>query len=212
VPALFGRNQSNIRLSSHFGDQVQTYDGFDLTESIRLTNGATVTGGLNWGRTKTNTCFVVDSPGALRFCEVTPPMQPNATFTGFVPLPWWGFVTSATFRDYPGSQITAVRQTTNAEIAPSLGRNLSNGVNGTVNIDLIQPGTMYSERLRQLDIRISKRLRFAGTQRFAANFDVFNIFNATGVNTRVATYGPSWQRPSQLQPARYVKLSAQFDF
>jgi hypothetical protein len=216
VPALFGRNQSIVRSSSHYGDQVQTYDGFDLTESIRLRNGATIQGGLNWGRTKTNNCYVVDSPATQAnkadFCDVTPPMQPSATFVGFVPLPLWGLLTSATFRDYGGQQITATRTYTNAEILPSLGRNLSNGANGTVNLAIVKPGTMYAGRQRQLDIRISKRLRFTGTKRASLNFDVFNIFNASGVNTLNNTYGPNWQRALLLQQGRYIKLNAQFDF
>jgi hypothetical protein len=210
-PALFGRNQTVVRNASHYGNQSQVYDGFDLTENIRLPSGATISGGLNWGRTKTNICFVVDSPGALQFCEVAPPFLPNASFVGFVPLPWWGLLTSATYRNYPGPQITATRQTTNAEIAPSLGRNLSSGVNGTANVELIQPGSVYAPRQQQVDFRISKRFRF-GRNRLMANVDVFNVFNAAGTTTLNTTYGPNWQRPLLLQLGRFVKLSGQFDF
>jgi hypothetical protein len=209
-PALFGRNQTVVRDAAHYGTQSQIYDGFDLTENIRLPGGATISGGLNMGRTKTSACFTVDSPGALLFCEVNPPFQPNMTFTGFTPLPA-GFVASATYRDYPGTQLTATRQTTNAEVAPSLGRNLSNGVNGTVQVPLIEPGTMFGPRLRQLDLRLSKRLRL-GARRFIGNIDVFNLLNATGINTWNLNYGPNWQQPALLQQGRYVKLSGQFDF
>jgi hypothetical protein len=210
-PALFGRNQTVVRSAKHYGTQTQVYDGFDLTENIRLRGGATISGGVSWGRTKTDTCMVIDSPGALQFCEVNPPFQPNASLVGFVPLPWWGLMTSATYRDYPGVQVTASYQVTNAQIAPSLGRNLSNGVNGTVNVQLIQPGTMYGPRQRELDLRMSKRFRF-GRNRIMANLDIFNVFNTTGINTINTTYGPSWQRPTLLQLGRYVKLSGQFDF
>jgi hypothetical protein len=220
-PALFGRNQALVSAASNYGKQSAIYDGVDLTESIRLPMGATISGGLNWGRTKTNRCFVVDSPGELRFCEVTPPFRPTATFAGFVPLPWWGLLTSATYRNYPGPHITATRTTPNAEIAPSLGRNLSNGVNGTVNIELIEPGTMYGKNAQQLDFRVSKRFRF-GRYRAMANFDVFNIFNAAGLDagggasglasSLNTTYGPNWLRPNLLQFGRWVKFSGQFDF
>jgi hypothetical protein len=210
-PVLFGKNRTVVKSAAHFGKQSQVYDGFDVTESARLPHGMQITGGLNVGRTKTAACFIVNSPGALRFCDIRPPFQPNVTFVGFAPLPWWGLLASATFRDYPGTQITATQNYTNAEILQSLGRNLSSGVNGTVNVALIQPGTMFGPRQRQLDFRISKRFRFGDT-RLMGNMDVFNIFNQTGINTINTTFGPSWQRPTLLQQGRYVKLSAQFDF
>jgi hypothetical protein len=198
-PALFGRNQTVVSASSNYGNQSAIYDGIDLTESIRLPRGATISGGLNWGRTETSRCFVVDSPEEMRFCEVAPPMRPTATFAGFVPLPW-GLVSSATYRNYPGPHITATLTVPNSEIAPSLGRNLSSGVNGTVNVELIQPGTMYGNNAQQLDVRLSKRFRF-NRYRIMANVDVFNIFNAsgsdagggaTGLSSSLnTTYGPT---------------------
>jgi hypothetical protein len=210
-PALFGRTQTLVRDAALYGEQTQKYDGIDLTENIRLPNGATISGGVSWSRTKTTACFVVDSPGALRFCEVNPPFQPNVTFVGFVPLPWWGLMTSATYRDYPPAEILANRTTPNSEIAPSLGRNLSNGVNGTVSIPLVQPGTLYGTRPRQLDFRLSKRFR-AGRARLVGNIDFFNLFNGTGVTTVNTTYGSQWQRPTLLQQGRYFKFSGQVDF
>ena len=211
APALFGRNQTIVRSAANYGTRSQVYDGVDFTETARLPNGAQISGGINVGRTKTSACFVVDSPGALRFCEINPPFQPNATFVGFYPLPWWGLLTSATYRNYPGTQITATYQVTNAQILPSLGRNLSSGANGTVNVELIQPGTLYGPRQQQVDFRISKRLRL-GRTRLAGNVDVFNLFNLTGISTLNTTFGPNWQRPTLLQGARFVKLSVQLDF
>jgi hypothetical protein len=210
-PALFGRNQSVVRPARDFGKQRQTYTGFDLTENIRLPNGGQISGGASWGRTATDNCFVVDSPQALRFCEITPPFQPNVSFVGFYPLPWWGLTASATYRDYPPAQITATYTATNAQIAPSLGRNLSSGANGTVAVELIEPGTTYGPRPRQLDFRFSKRFRI-GRTRIMGNVDLFNLFNATGITTLNNTYGGQWQRPTLLQQGRYFKFSGQVDF
>ena len=210
-PALFGLNQTVVSSAEHYGTQTQVYDGFDLTENLRLPQGAQISGGMNWGRTKTSACFVVDSPGAMRFCDITPPFQPNATFSGFVPLPWFGLVTSATYRNFPGTQITATYQATNAEIAPSLGRNLSNGANGTVNIELIQPGTMYGPRQQSVDFRLSKRTRI-GSGRVAINLDLYNLVNSVGIATVNVTYGSAWLRPTLVQLARYMKVGVQIDF
>jgi hypothetical protein len=208
--AQFGRSQIVVRPDTDFGKGTQTYNGIDITQQIRLKNGAVLSGGLSTDKQSTNTCFVVDSPGAMRFCDSTTPLLQYYTFTGFVPLPW-GMVTGAVYRDLPGPQITATRNYTNTEIAPSLGRNLSNGANGTVNVQLVEPGTMYGRRQRQLDIRISKRLRF-GRTRLTGNLDVSNILNGSAVTALNTTFGPNWQVPSAIQFGRFAKLGAQLDF
>jgi hypothetical protein len=122
-PTLFGKGQQAIQLEETFGKRLQVYDGFDLTGQARLRGGINISGGLNTGRTHTNTCFVVDSPGAMRFCDTQPPFQPNMSFVGVVPLPWYGLSTAFTYRDYPGYQITATQQYRNADIVPTSGRN-----------------------------------------------------------------------------------------
>ena len=208
--AQFGRSQIVVRPNTDFGKQTQTYNGIDITQQIRLKSGLVVSGGLSTDKQNTNTCFVVDSPGALRFCDSTTPLQQYYTFTGFTPLRW-GLVTGVVYRDLPGPQITATRNYTNAEIAPSLGRSLSNGANGTVNVQLIEPGTMYGRRQRQLDVRISKRLRI-GRTRLTGNLDVSNILNGSSVTALNTTYGPNWQVPSAIQFGRFAKLGAQIDF
>ena len=48
------------------------------------------------------------------------------------------------------SQLSAsLPQALYAEIFPSLQRNLASGANGTVNVALIEPGTMFGPRQRQ---------------------------------------------------------------
>jgi hypothetical protein len=210
-PALFGRGLSAIQLESMFGERNQTYDGFDVVGQSRLPHGINISGGVNWGRTHTNTCFVVDSPQALRFCDTRPPFQPNMSFVGLLPLPWYEISTAFTYRDYPGYQITATQQYTAAQIVPSLGRPFSSGPNGTANVALIEPGTMFGPRQRQLDFRLSKRFRF-DMWRFSANLDISNLFNSSTATGIVTTFGPNWQRPSGLQKGRWAKIGAQLDF
>jgi hypothetical protein len=209
--ALAGKSQNVVTPASKFGNQAQVYDGFDVTEEARLRNGISVSGGMNMGRTRTNTCFVVNSPGALRFCDIRPPFQPNFSFVSVLPLPWYGFTTSFTYRDYPGYQITATQQYTSSQILPTLGRDLSSGPNGTVNVELIQPGTMFGPRQRQVDLRLSKRVRF-GTRRISANLDLSNLLNASTATAVNVTFGPSWLRPTSFQKGRWAKIGAQFDF
>ena len=209
-PPFFGVGRTVVRSNESYGKQEQVYDGVNLTQSTRFSNGATVQGGVSFGRTRTNNCFVVDSPEQLRFCDVRPPMLATASLVGFYPLPY-GFMSSATYRDYPGAMITAAYQAPNSIIAPSLGRNLAAGANGTATVQLVEPGTMYAPRQRALDVRVSKRIQI-GKARITGNLDVFNIFNATSIVTLNTTYGPAWQRPTLLQGARFLKISGQLDF
>ena len=128
------------------------------------------------------------------------------------PLPWWGIQTGAAFQSIPGPQITASYTATNALIAPSLGRNLSAGVNGTATIDLIAPATQYNERLNQLDLRVSKIFRILRGRSLQLNMDVYNAPNVDTILAQNNTYGTLWLKPASILQARFFKFSAQFQF
>jgi hypothetical protein len=129
---------------------------------------------------------------------------------GAYTLPWQ-LEASGTFQSLPGIPITASYVATNAEIAPSLGRNLAAGARGTATVDLIAPQTMFEERIVQLDLRLARSLRVGGA-RVKGMFDVYNALNASpilAINTR---YGPAWKTPSQILAGRLVKFGVQMDF
>ena len=66
---------------------------------------------------------------------------------------------AATFQSKPGAMLAANYAVPNAAVVPSLGRNLSgNAPNVTVN--LVAPGTMYGDRINQLDLRVGKTLKY----------------------------------------------------
>ena len=214
-----------ISLASKFGTARELYNGFDLTVNARLPNGIVLSGGPSIGRTESDYCFAVDSPqgtglppnqgatsaAGLLYCHVTPPFQANVKMLGVYPLPWWDVQFAATFQSLPGPQILASRSYTNAEIAPSLGRNLATGVNGVASVQLIEPGTMYDERLYQLDLRASKVFRF-GRTRLQANVDLYNAANAGAILSINTTYGSNWMRPTNVLQGRLLRLGGQLDF
>jgi len=205
-----------ITLSKDFGDQSEIFNGVDVGVNARLPRGVAVSGGTSTGRVATNTCFAIDSPQALLDCEVKPPFLTQVKLIGVYPLPW-GLQTAATFQSIPGPQITAAYAATNAQIAPSLGRNLSScgtttPCNGTATVPLVAPGTMYEERLNQLDFRISRLFKLASAGRLQANVDLYNAFNASPVLALNNTFGPLWQRPTTILQGRLIRFSAQVDF
>jgi hypothetical protein len=209
--AQFGQVLNRVDQAEHYGKRSEIYNGFDLTGNARLPNGARLAGGLNVGRMATNSCYVVNTPQELLNCDVTTPFQPNFKLYGVYPLPWAGLQFSATLQVIPGPQITASHLVRSSQIFESLGRNLAQGPNGTVNVPLIKPGTLYADHGKQLDVRFSKRFTVAGT-RVDGNLDFFNVLNGSAVQAHSNTFGVAWLRPSQIQGPRAINLSAQVSF
>ncbi len=170
-----------VRLADDFGEDKEIYNGVDVSLNARLPRGVVVQGGTSTGRTLIDSCYVVDSPQALRNCKVAPPFQTQIKLIGVYPLPWGGIQTSATFQSLPGPQITrqprlhATPRSCRRSGATSrrAGAATCNGCT----VQLIDPGTMYGDRLNQVDFRLSKIFRMPGGRRIQANMDLFNMFN-----------------------------------
>jgi hypothetical protein len=133
---------------------------------------------------------------------------------GSYPLPY-AFQVSGNLQSLPGIPILASYVATNAQIAPSLGRNLAAGPNGTAllteAIGLIEPNTMFEDRINQLDIRFSRSFR-VGRARMEAQFDIYNALNASPILSMNTRYGAAWLRPIQILDARILKFGGQVTF
>src|SRR5207249_12000522 len=84
------------------------------------------------------------------------------------------------------------------------------------NIPNVNIGSMYGERITQLDMRFSPIFKFGETRKVQANFDVYNIFNNNAVlneQTRYTTAANNpWRNVLQIMGGRLVKLGAQVNF
>jgi hypothetical protein len=211
--AKFGQSTNFTTFADHFGKQTEIFNGVDLSGSARLGRGAQAAGGVSFGRTSTNRCFVVDSPQETVNCDVRPPFQPNIKAIAVLPLPWWSLQTSLALQSVPGPMITATYTARNAEISPSLGRNLSSGTSGTATVELIKPGTLYSPRVNQLDLSLAKIIKLQGAA-LKASLGVFNIFNASDIQQVNLSYSPTsnWPQPTVTLDARSAQFSVQLDF
>jgi hypothetical protein len=100
-------------------------------------------------------------------------------------------------------------------IAPTLGRNLSSGANGTVTFNIIPPGSLYLDRINQLDVRAAKEFKVTTKMRLQGMVDFYNIFNANTVNTANNSYagdGSSWLTPNSILQGRFAKFGMQITF
>jgi hypothetical protein len=237
-PRKVGQISNYVTFAKNYGKMTDVYDGVDLTVNARLARGATLQGGASIGREATNMCDVVgkvDLPAAAlpfssstggaplaaslsglpspstNFCHVSPPFQPDVKLNGSYPLPWGGVQLSATFQSIPGPQIVATAVVPSTQIASSLGRNLSAGANSTATVQLVAPGTLYGDRLNQVDLRVTKMVRVNRT-RVRGMFDLYNLLNASPVLALNQRYGPAWQQPYITLPGRFMKFGVQMDF
>ena len=207
-PSKFGQFDNLIRFNP---DQKRRYDGVDMSLSTRL-KSFYVYGGVSVGRVLAENCAVIDNPQQLQFCKTSTGWVPIGSVAGSYTLPWWDISTAATFQSNPGPQITAAYPVPNALIAPSLGRDLSAGARATAPVALVEPGTLYGDRWNELDFRLTRTFRLAGARQFQVMADLYNLFNANPVVTLNTTYGPNWQRPQTILPARFLKIGAQLKF
>jgi len=114
------------------------------------------------------------------------------------------------FPSVASQSIPAYAVTSNAVIAPSLGRPLAGGAPVTL-LGLVKPGDTYGDRLNQVDLRFGKLLRLHGTRTLVA-LDLFNAFNTNTTDVYQTFYGPTYLNPASIMAARLAKISAQFDF
>jgi hypothetical protein len=230
-PAKFGQVDSLVTKAAAFGNLTDIFNGVDLGVNARFGRGGLFFGGVSLGREVTNNCALKDLPnivvnatysanfnpvGSTAFCEFTIP-QNQVKFAGSYPLPRWGLQVSATFQNLPGVPRTASYVATNAQIAPYLGRSLgqcgfSATCNGTVTIPhLFPPNSVLEPRQNQLDVRLSKLFQM-GRMRLQPRFDVYNLFNASDVQSLNTRYGATWLNAGSILAGRLVKFGAKLDF
>jgi len=90
----------------------------------------------------------------------------------------------------------------------TLGRPLTNSA-ATLNV--IAPGTMWGDRLNQIDLRFTKVVGLA-VGRLDLNFDLYNAFNSDAITIPLNAVTPGYGFPIQVIPPRFAKFSARWDF
>jgi hypothetical protein len=224
---------------------IERNNSVDINVNSRLRNGIQIQGGLGFTKNTRNDCDVVAQvPESLtafgifrtpeQYCDISSSWLTSVGGLAAYVVPRVDVQVSAAFQsrpfaggNFPG--IAAQSLVANAllfnanfpglpanypSIVGSLGRPLSGGQAITF-VNVVEPGTLYGDRINQLDLRVSKILRFGG-RRANVGVDFFNLFNSSAVYQYFQNYDPTrpsaWLQPTSLVSARFAKLSVQVDF
>ncbi len=219
-----GGTQNVNKSTSQFGKAIQHWNGMDLTTNVRL-ESVLLQGGLSTGKTVTDDCDIRNkyfdevtalTTGSTLFCHTETPFLTQVKFSGSYTIPWQSIQISAAFQNQPGTEIAANYTATNAviDVLP-VDRNLSAGATATRSINMIKPGTLYRERVSQMDMRFGKDVKMGGGRSLSAMIGLYNAFNANtvvGSNNSYGTTGASWLVPQEILQGRLVKFELRLDY
>jgi hypothetical protein len=210
-PDKVGQVNNYTTFAKNYGEQLDQWSGWDFTVNARPAASILLQGGVSTGRAITDRCDIaakLDNPSPL-YCRVEGSFLTQIKLLGTYTIPKVEVQISGTMQSIPGPSLQANYVVSNAQVMPSLGRPLSGGA-ANVTVNVIEPQTMFGDRVNQLDLRFGKVLRF-GRTRSVASVDVFNAMNSNPVLVENFAY-TAWRRPQQILNPRYARFSLQFDF
>ncbi len=219
-----------VTLDNNYGAESQKSHAISLNLNARPRSGLVIQGGFNTNTTSFDYCAVraaipeltiVIGPPTLSptnpYCSYNSGWVTRYTALGSYTIPRIDAQIGATVRSDQGAALAANWAAPNSAIFPTLGRNLSNNA-PSATVNLIQPGTLYGDRVNELDLRLAKNIRI-GRVRTNVGVDIYNVFNSAPVLTYNQAFVPvsatsagSWLTPTSVLQARFFKVSAQIDF
>jgi hypothetical protein len=186
-------------------DDQRVFNGLDFVVNGRYHRLLTY-GGVTMGTTHTKTCTVgIVNPNSLINCDVKPPFaaenQYKAVFSYSLPA---DMQLSGAFQSNPGPRIAANYTVTSAIAGLTINQT-------SITTNLVVPGSLYGDRLEQLDLRLSKGVRMGRTH-MVGNVELFNALNGAAVLVLNNTYGANWLKPQNVLLGRMLKFGIQADF
>ncbi len=192
------------------------------TSAVRAAHGFTFSGGTSTGKVENDWCAVRDAlPESYLlnpYCKVESPWQTSFRALASYTIPRIDVLVSTVFQDRPNvgtdqiGSLVATYTLTAADIASAaaqLGRPLTNTA---PQVNLLAPGELYGDRVRQWDLSLKKIFRF-GAQRLTAGVDMYNLMNNNVTllfNPTFVPNTPGWQSPQQYMNPRVFRLNAEF--
>jgi Carboxypeptidase regulatory-like domain len=221
-PNKFGQSNLLIRSTKDVGDDTRVFNGVDLTVNVRGSHGFTFSGGTSTGKVTDDWCAiraaVPESYLLNPYCHNESPFLTSLRALATYTIPRIDVLVSSVLQDKPNigtDQITSLSATYTlsaadlASASAQVGRPLSGSAQ---QVNLLQPGALYGDRIRQLDISAKKIIRF-GSQRVTAGVDIYNLMNNNVTLAFNPTFVPNtagWQSPTTYMNPRVFRLNAEF--
>ena len=192
----------------------RTWNGFEVIANGNLWRGGFMTASWTAGKSKQSLCdsAKLDSPNGLRFCDRQTPYRHQAKLSGAVPLPFDTMI-SGLFQIFQGNQVGATYQVGANDLGGPL--NLSGG---TLNVQLIEPGTRFYDATTDLQLRFSKTFTMSSRVKSNVYINTSNIFNKAAITGRNEFFGGNrvigneYQRPVTVQQGRAMSFGVRTDF
>ena len=180
-------------------------------------------GGLSVERQLDINCTAPDNPNSLRFCddrENGVPYRKNFKVAGSLPLPW-GVTMSMALQSnegiasrnngsgamYMGITRGSSRYPANCPAPCPAGQVILPATfnPATINVQLVDADTLFSERITQLDLKFTKTFR-TGRVSLSPTVEIFNVNNTDAVVSYVTTnvLNPAYLRPNSIMQGRML--------
>jgi hypothetical protein len=203
-----------------------TWSGIDTNFVYRGRGGLRLSGGTSTGGSDRDTCRVDgDTPNVKGRagneyrggCIIDNPWQTNVRGTASYTVPWADVLLGVVYQSRPGAArvanwavpfTAAIWEPGDADRATSGGffGTSTTTFNATQNVNLLDTGDLFSERISLWDLNLQKNIRFAG-KRLNFGVNIYNVFNSDAVtgynNTYTATRLPNgtWVADDPATPA-----------
>ena len=226
-PNVFGQSNLLLKSTKDVGDDTRVFNGVDVNFNVRLRNSLTFSGGTSTGKVENDWCEIraaVPEFGAYQlnpYCHTESPFQTSFRGLASYTIPRIDLLVSTVFQDKINvgtDQITSLAANyvftpaDQAAAAAQIGRPLT--VGGLLQANLLAPGQVYGDRVRQLDIAAKKIIRFGG-QRLTVGLDMLNLLNNNVTLAFNQAFSPTttgWLTPTTYMNPRVFRLNAEFAF
>jgi hypothetical protein len=224
-PGVFGQVNNLIKSTKDVGDDTRVFNGVDVNINVRGSHGFTFQGGTSTGKVTDDWCAiraaVPESYLLNPYCHNESPFLTSFRALATYTVPKIDVNLSTVFQDKPNigtdqnASLQATYTMTQADMdaaAAQIGRPLT--TTGALQVNLLQPGNTYGERIRQLDLSVKKIIRFSG-QRLTVGVDFYNLMNnnvTLGFNNTFVPGTPGWAFPTSYMNPRVTRLNAEFSW